>query len=366
MCLSWLSDTQEPGGDVDATPLAPSQTTPAALDPLDVLLTEMKPGGSSIEADGPVEWEGSEFSVAIGFDGSNVPPEVPSNVQRFLAAYQGRHAAYVRGTGTSGVEDYDGVVSGQGWEERVDAALRYVHQRIENNPTQTLVLDTVGFSRGAAEARIFLHRLKQSPDAEHVRMRFLGLIDTVATYMQPRDEQVQLNRELEADPSIPTVQLAADNEQLRIYPLHSIAPGPGRPAQENGALHEEIRVPGRHPDLGGHHPGPVADMTLRLMSLKAACFGVPVKTSSKLAPLTYVDVPGHGWWQQPLMQANREVVFPPFGAGTMNDLISPKPVLEDALQDVPSGIWDPPAIGSVNPHIFIQRHNHCHQTPKSP
>ena len=142
-----------------------------------------------------------------------------SNVSRLFRAMpmnnviEGRYAFYVPGVGTyfKEVGDAGGsIAGGAGGDmgtERLEWAVSQFDEKMKahiaraNNPTNKIIeinISAFGFSRGAALARAFVHRVvldrckqdaelqwRLTPGGYPVRIRFLGLFDTVASVGLP-------------------------------------------------------------------------------------------------------------------------------------------------------------------------------------
>lgn len=113
-----------------------------------------------------------------------------TNVQRFLEVYQsgGGTTCYVDGGGTrfGKIGKIWGGLTGAGAEARIREQFDKLKKNFERDD---IVIDIVGYSRGAAIARMFVHRIEQDfgglgLDAPPT-VRFLGLFDTVASFGVP-------------------------------------------------------------------------------------------------------------------------------------------------------------------------------------
>ncbi len=215
------------------------------------------------------------------------------------AEYQHKLKVYVEGSGSinKGKDDWKGFAFAKGMagiEKKVDWGLEKVlvaikdsHRRKEE-PITLITLDVIGFSRGAAAARYFIHRalydydgakyrayqetIKQSGDPDigayldalkalqavkaalqdngytvgEVKICFAGLFDTVSSfgYLLP------LNSNNTEDLSLDAVKLAEEavhlvsaDEHRTYFSLTNIASAGG-----NG---REVYLPGVHSDIGG-------------------------------------------------------------------------------------------------------------------
>lgn len=176
-------------------------------------------------------------------------------------------AIYVEGMGTlAGEPDEDegmGLGTGStGVQSRVDACFEAVISRIdelgERNPRlESLRLDAFGFSRGAASARLLLHRVLKSHGGLVDRLGalgyrvgtfeipFVGLFDTVSSHGPDFDDDpVELHLDSLRDGRIRRVlQLAAGDEHRRNFALTNISSA--------GSRGRQVFLPGAHSDVGG-------------------------------------------------------------------------------------------------------------------
>lgn len=222
-------------------------------------------------------------SVAVGFDGTWNDAADPSHVLRLLNRYQGDAAYYVPGVGTGGgrVDKVLGLAVGRGWRTRVDAGVDAVVRFAQANPDRPIQLDVFGFSRGAAQARVFANQVtarvqQQVPGAE-VQLRFLGLFDTVSTGMfrTPGSRQ-QL---VVPDAVRSAAQAVSLHEPNRLFPLDSIADSAAAPLAINHPTRTELTFASDHPAVGGHvHAGvtEASQVPFHWMQQRARAAGVPV------------------------------------------------------------------------------------------
>ena len=115
-----------------------------------------------------------------------------TNVHRFRAMYE-EDSHYIDGVGTrkGTLGKFIGGITGVGAEKRIEEQFEILLRNFAQGKT---TIDIVGYSRGAAIARMFVHKLEedfseltlnganlQDPPA----VRFLGLFDTVASFGIP-------------------------------------------------------------------------------------------------------------------------------------------------------------------------------------
>ena len=117
-----------------------------------------------------------------------------TNVHRFRVLYKGK-SEYVDGVGSRGgmIGKIVGGFSGAGAQKRVDEHFEALKQNFAKGDT---AIDIVGYSRGAAIARMFVLRIEREFDSLEINgkaltqppaVRFLGLFDTVASFGIPWD-----------------------------------------------------------------------------------------------------------------------------------------------------------------------------------
>lgn len=225
-------------------------------------------------------------------DGSNTSyGNDNSNVDRLEKAYPKNkekhyYSIYVEGIGTKnpdknpdGTLDYYGdFTRGQGYGtgetglfEKVEKGcfdlVRKLKKENEKN-ISTLYVDVFGFSRGATAARIFvneLYKTKNPKDRDsynlgylgkafkeldykakpyRIKIRFLGLYDTVSSYGNNVFDDVDADKVPLQIPTVGfTVHLTAEDEYRENFPLTNIAS-----AEANSI---ELTLPGCHSDIGG-------------------------------------------------------------------------------------------------------------------
>lgn len=127
----------------------------------------------------------------------------------------------------------------------------------------SITLDVFGFSRGAAQARVFCNWLRALMDGDRLcgvltQIRFLGLFDTVASVGIPAgvggDGHFAWARpaSLAVPADVQCVHYVAMHENRTSFPLDSVRSPDGSLARK----HKEFTVPGMHADVGGGYlPG---------------------------------------------------------------------------------------------------------------
>ena len=198
---------------------------------------------------------------------------------------------YVRGVGTKTSGDDTSVLGlafalgDEGGEARIALARKELKDLLKAYPDRDeLVFDIFGFSRGAALARHFVNLihagLAELQGRCTVRVRFVGLFDTVGSFYQPGDtDEGPFNLHLGPASAEHVVHLTAHHEQRKNFPLTSVQDAAGNlPAHFT-----ERALPGVHADLGGG-------------------YGV---TPEALAVATW-DTAGHGGTRERLYREMRE------------------------------------------------------------
>lgn len=174
-------------------------------------------------------------------------------------------------------------------------------------------VNVFGFSRGAAVARVFVHKFVNEWAAGGrlagipCEVNFMGLFDTVASVGAPESVRATLNLEsfdghwawadhgaLDIPPTVKRcVHFFSIHEQRRSFPLDTIRQGPDYPGGLSKRL--EVAYPGVHSDVGGGYvPGDqgkstqgddfkLSNIALHDMYIEALRAGVP---------LHYRDDPG--------------------------------------------------------------------------
>ena len=165
--------------------------------------------------------------VLVAFDGTGNDADkdvfggekTPTNVRIMHDLYRGERY-YQWGVGTR-TDKFFGTLNGKGAAERLDANMGRVVSYLKDHPDEPV--DIIGFSRGAAMARIFANTLKK--DYPCLNVRFLGLFDTVAQFGVPNPANYQFGYNLDVDTSFVgyTAHAVAANEHRSTFPLTSIS-----------------------------------------------------------------------------------------------------------------------------------------------
>lgn len=92
---------------------------------------------------------------------------------------------YINGVGTVDEDDNEvgGIVKGEGGIERIHKAIKEVAKFFDKRPcAKEFIVDVFGFSRGAAQARHFVNELHDRAAGPDVKVGFVGIYDTVASF----------------------------------------------------------------------------------------------------------------------------------------------------------------------------------------
>lgn len=254
-------------------------------------------GGANgyIYVDGnPLKFIDPEGLILFAFDGtgnSEAPPPTDSisNVRKFYEAYDLKANGpryYITGIGTTNQDmHYQGsIYSGDGFDQRVSLGFSFLNDFISKDQgTGVLNIDVVGFSRGAAEARVWLNQLVSQlkggaytfgNKSRCINLRFEGLWDTVSHLGAVFSDDNKYNF------SIP--------EQVK-YAVHAVALNEHRgaathfdgrsifnaPSTPNTANRIEEGFVGSHADIGGGYgTGDLSDAALMWIIQRAKSQGI--------------------------------------------------------------------------------------------
>jgi RHS repeat-associated protein len=145
--------------------------------------------------------------------------DAPSNIEIMKQLYTGKQI-YQWGVGTES-HPVTGTFFGNGTGENLDSVYTKLKEYYMANPDDPI--DIIGFSRGAASARIFANRVrKRMPCA---KIRFLGIFDTVAQIGAPDSLNLNWDYDLSVHPeSVSFIAHAvAQDEHRSLFPLTSIS-----------------------------------------------------------------------------------------------------------------------------------------------
>ena len=152
-------------------------------------------------------------------------------------------------------------VKGDG--ERLAYNLRRLDNLL-NKDIDSVIIDVFGFSRGAALARAFVNivnekrfdnsfkRLKACPS---LKVRFVGIYDTVGSFSLPGDDKDPYNFHLDTTKARYIYHMTAQDELRKNFDLQSLKRKSGEmlvfPIEETRRWMVEESMPGVHSDVGG-------------------------------------------------------------------------------------------------------------------
>jgi RHS repeat-associated protein len=244
----------------------------------------------------PLRYVDPEGLVLFAFDGTGNAAEplagdTISNVRKFWMAYDEEKNGkryYITGIGTTD-EDMPvkgNMANGKGFDERVDLGFKFLDKFIDKEyvPGKPIDINVVGFSRGAAEARVWMNQLIEKMTQSRyttkegksacLSLRFMGLWDTVPHLGYFNGDEARYDFSIDA--SVPYVAHAvALNEHRGVgisFDGVSILPAP---ATTSGGNRIEIGFIGSHADIGGGYgTRDLSDVALMWMIEQAKRQGV--------------------------------------------------------------------------------------------
>ena len=156
--------------------------------------------GYAYVANNPLKYVDPSGLTLFAFDGTGnaaIPAatDTISNVRKFYEAYngiEGKDRFYITGIGTtdSNMSYAGSIYSGDGFDQRVQLGFKFLDRLVNSaGPAASLDIDVIGFSRGAAEARVWTNQLAKALQqgiyttkqgkSRCIGLRFEGLWDTV-------------------------------------------------------------------------------------------------------------------------------------------------------------------------------------------
>lgn len=240
--------------------------------------------------------------LLFAFDGtgnSDPPPRRDdwSNVYKLARSYADGRVWYMAGVGradaASGISgDLSDPITAYTARARVDHMLAQLDQAARDPGVrgQWLDIDVIGFSRGAAMGRDFTNRVAERiADGAYqrlgacVRLRFLGLWDTVAQFGV--DGAGNFAWKLSVPTAVAyTAHAVALNEHRMLFPGESIVGSP------LAGVRVERGFIGAHADVGGSYAeGDLSDVALNWMHRQATLAGA--RMFALTSELTRVDSP---------------------------------------------------------------------------
>jgi RHS repeat-associated protein len=254
-------------------------------------------GGSNgyIYADAnPMKYIDPDGLILFAFDGT-ANSENPaagdsiSNVEKFLLAYdkaQNGPKFYITGIGTTNKDmSYEGsIYSGDGFNQRVALGFSFLDNFIRDDTNSgVLNIDVVGFSRGAAEARVWINQLvSKIKDGTYyvdkksrcINLRFEGLWDTVSHLGKiiSDDKNYDFGIPSQVKYAVQAVALNEHRGGTTNFDGRSIF---NAPSTTNTTNRIELGFVGSHADIGGGYgTGDLSDVTLMWIIQQAKSQGI--------------------------------------------------------------------------------------------
>ena len=252
-------------------------------------------------ANNPLKYVDPSGLVLFAFDGTGnaatpAASDTISNVRKFFEAYngiEGKSRFYITGIGTTDKDmSYAGsIYSGDGFNQRLALGFKFLDGLVNSaDAAASLDIDVIGFSRGAAEARVWTNQLAKALQqgiytttqgkSRCISLRFEGLWDTVPHLGLTHGDESRYSF------AIPTTvkyaaQAVALNENRggrADFNLLTINPNVGPPAPnriERGFI-------GSHADIGGSYgTGDLSDVALMWMVQQAKAAGAAASINDK-------------------------------------------------------------------------------------
>ncbi len=161
-------------------------------------------------------------------------------------SYNGDNKWYIPGVGTNdGLMNGIGKAFGYGGKKRERSMLEVAGEFVRSGD---LIADITGFSRGAAQARDFANRLKETYSC--VTIRWMGLFDTVASEGAPNDVNIGYNLGIPQGTGSVLHLTAGAERRTPTFALTSINAGSMVP-NPNPNYREEEMAGAVHSDVGG-------------------------------------------------------------------------------------------------------------------
>ncbi|MES2319827.1 MAG: DUF2235 domain-containing protein [Pseudomonadota bacterium] len=283
----------------------------------------------------PLKYVDPDGLILFAFDGTNnsnppIPQKLISNVVKFYDAYDeilNGKKYYITGINTTNPDmSFKGdLLSGKGFDERLALGFKFLDDFITaDTGTDPVQIDVTGFSRGAAEARVWINQLvgklqdgkyMKGGHARCINLRFEGLWDTVPHLGKFNEDESKY------DFSVPTqvkhavhaIGLNENRGNLANFNLHSITTAPGTASTSSRI---EKGFIGAHSDIGGgYKTGDLSDVTLMWMIGQAE--GQGIKFNKKTITENGWDIvtnpiihdPAHNFMDSGNPEASRDVVY---------------------------------------------------------
>lgn len=257
-----------------------------------------------VYADGnPLKYIDPSGLILFAFDGTGNgenpgPDSSLSNVWKFMNAYDkvsNGLAFYITGIGTTNMDMpiAGNVATGSGFDERVALGFTFLDRYIDLTGGQAVLdIDVVGFSRGAAEARVWLNELvKHMPNGQYtsasgktrcLNLRFQGLFDTVPHLGPLNGDEKQYDFGIPA--AVKHVAHAVALNEHRGEPIDFDVRSILKWGQQSSPHRIEQGFIGAHSDIGGGYPsGDLSDVALMWMIMQAERQGIKFKNDVIIA-----------------------------------------------------------------------------------
>ena len=251
-------------------------------------------------AGNPLKYVDPSGLILFAFDGTGNSDPAPSgdsisNVRKFYQAYDVVNNGprfYITGIGTTN-EDMPikgNMLNGDGFDERVALGFSFLDRFVDSDSgTTTVEIDVVGFSRGAAEARVWMNllvgRLRDGKytsaggKSRCLSLRFEGLWDTVPHlgYLNGSESNYDFSVPGQVKFAAHAVALNEHRGGLANFNGRSILQTPASP---NGGNRIEMGFIGSHADVGGGYgTGDLSDVALMWMIKQAKDQGIKFQDS---------------------------------------------------------------------------------------
>ena len=245
------------------------------------------------------------YYINAVFDGTSdnytqmLDPTNPGIFADNLLSVDGEHTfkIYEPGVGTGSEGEFMGDVFGLGAKSReadaLDQLSTYMQTIYNKDPQANIIVNTIGFSRGAAESIDFGNLVKQGVPIQGAfdsngnqltygsdqapRIGAMVLYDPVASIgFAGNDVNVGYNLDIPASAEH-VLEITARDESRLFFPLTSAVD----PSQETDGFYNDGRIvqltlPGVHSDIGGSYPNPYSYYSLDMGYSFLQQLGVPL------------------------------------------------------------------------------------------
>jgi RHS repeat-associated protein len=213
----------------------------------------------------------------------------PTNVRKLFDRYTGLRW-YEEGVGTAWYSRHIGGMTGAGGGNRIESMYNKLvdFYSTPDSTGENQKIDVIGFSRGAALARTFVNYINRKggvtlrrPDGKPtglvcpVRVRFLGLFDTVGSFGILPGNNINPGHDFSIPANVENVRHAvALDEKRGMFPLSSVLSDPSKPFADPRIVEQGFR--GAHSDIGGgYEDGDRSNFALMWMHDEGVSVGVP-------------------------------------------------------------------------------------------